>query len=362
MKRRKFITTAATGLAAGGLAAPAIAQSPATVKWRVTTSWPKSLDTLQGSVDDVAKRVAALTEGKFELRVFAAGEIVPGLQVLDAVQNGTVEAGHTLSAFYYGKRPAYAFDAGLAFGLNTRQQHAWLYYGGGLELVRAVFKKDGLINFPCGNVGVQMGGFYKKEIKTVDDLKGLKMRIGGLGGRILTKLGTIAQQIAPGDLYPALERGTIDAAEFIGPYDDEKLGLHKVTKFYYTPGWWEGSAQDSMIVSLAAWEKLPQSFKDAFEVACNEQALLGVAKYDVVNPPALKRLAATGLQIKQFPRSVLDAAYKASFETFDEIAASDEDFRKIYGPWKTFLEESNTWFRVAEYVLDSYRLSQPIPK
>ncbi|MBI3513257.1 MAG: ABC transporter substrate-binding protein [Proteobacteria bacterium] len=361
MKRRKFITAAAGGVAASALAAPAIAQAP-TVRWRITTSWPKSLDTIYGSVELIAKRVAGLTEGKFEIRVFAAGEIVPGLQVLDAVQNRTVEAGHSYSAFYFGKRPAYAFDGGLAFGLNTRQTNAWMYYGGGLELVREVFKKDGVITLPCGSVGVQMGGFYKKEINTVDDLKGLKMRIGGLGGRILAKLGAIPQQIPPGDLYPALERGTIDAAEFIGPHDDEKLGLHKVTKYYYTPGWWEGSAQNSMLVNLAAWEALPPAFKEAFEVACNEQGLLAVAKYDVVNPPALNRLAASGLQIKQFPRPVLDAAYQAAFELFDELAAQDADFKKIYTAWKAFLEESNLWFRVAEFSLDSYRLSKPLPK
>jgi TRAP-type mannitol/chloroaromatic compound transport system substrate-binding protein len=361
MKRRDFISTAAGGIAASTFAAPAIAQAP-TVRWRITTSWPKSLDTTYGQVEAVAKRVAGLTEGKFEIRVFAAGEIVPGLQVLDAVQNGTVEAGHTLSAFYFGKRPAYAFDGGLAFGLNTRQFHAWLYYAGGLELIREVFKKDGVTTFPCGNVGVQMGGFYKKEINGPEDLRGLKMRIGGLGGRIVAKLGVIPQQIAPGDLYPALERGTIDAAEFIGPHDDEKLGLHKVTKYYYTPGWWEGSANDSMLVNLKAWEALPPTFKEAFEVACNEQALLGVAKYDVVNPPALQRLAAAGLQIKQFPRTVMDAAYVASFEVFEELAATDADFKKLYGPWKQFLEESNFWFRVAEFSLDSYRFSKPLPK
>jgi TRAP-type mannitol/chloroaromatic compound transport system substrate-binding protein len=361
MKRRDFIATAAGGIAASSLAAPAIAQTP-TVKWRITTSWPKSLDTTHGSVEAVAKRVHGLTEGKFDIRVFAAGEIVPGLQVFDAVQNGTVEAGHTLSSFYFGKRPAYGFDGGLAFGLNTRQFHAWLYYANGLAMIREVFKKDGMTTFPCGNVGVQMGGFWKKEINGPEDLRGVKMRIGGLGGRIMAKMGVIPQQIAPGDLYPALERGTIDAAEFIGPYDDEKLGLHKVTKYYYTPGWWEGSANDSMLVNLAAWEALPPSFKEAFEVACNEQALLGVAKYDVVNPPALQRLAATGLQIKQFPRTVMDAAYVASFEVFEEIAATDADFKKIYGPWRQFLEESNFWFRVAEFSLDSYRFSKPLPK
>ncbi len=344
MKRRNFITAAATGVAASALAAPAIAQSPATVRWRLTTSWPKSLDTMFGSNESLAKRVAELTDGKFEIRVFAAGEIVPGLQVLDAVQNGTVEAGNTLTTFYIGKRPAYAFDAGLAFGLNTRQQTAWLYYGG---------------PFPGGNVGVQMGGFYRKEINTVDDLKGLKFRIGGIGGSILAKLGVIPQQIAPGDLYPAMERGTIDAAEFVGPADDEKLGLHKVAKFYYTPGWWEGSAQDTTLVNLAAWDALPPQFKAAFETAANEQQLLMIAKYDVVNVEALKRLIAAGVQVKQFPKAVMDACYKATVQTYEELSAKDEDFRRLYAEWRKFANDSNSWFRVAEHTLDSYRFAAP---
>ena len=359
MKRRKFITAAATGLAAGGLAAPAIAQSPGTVKWRLTTSWPKSLDTMFGANEGLAKRVGELTDGKFDIHVFAAGEIVPGLQVLDAVQNGTVEAGNTLTTFYIGRRPAYAFDAGLAFGLNTRQQVAWLYYGGGLQLIREVFKKDNLLPFPGGNVGVQMGGFYRKEIKTVDDLKGLKFRIGGIGGSILAKLGVIPQQIAPGDLYPAMERGTIDAAEFVGPADDEKLGLYKVAKYYYTPGWWEGSAQDTTLVNIAAWEALPPQFKAAFETAANEQQLLMVAKYDVVNPEALKRLIAAGVVVRQFPKPVMDACYKATLEVYQELMAKDEDFKRLYAAWSKFANESNAWFKIAEYPLDSYRFSAP---
>jgi TRAP-type mannitol/chloroaromatic compound transport system substrate-binding protein len=359
MKRRNFITAAAGGLAAGTVAAPAIAQSQATIKWRLTTSWPKSLDTMFGSNEALAKRVSELTDGKFAIQVFAAGEIVPGLQVLDAVQNGTVEAGNTLTTFYIGKRPAYAFDAGLAFGLNTRQQTAWLYYGGGMALIREIFKKDNLVNFPGGNVGVQMGGFYRKEIKSVEDLKGLKFRIGGIGGSILQKLGVIPQQIAPGDLYPAMERGTIDAAEFVGPADDEKLGLHKVAKFYYTPGWWEGSAQDTTLVNVAAWEALPPHFKAAFETAVNEQQLLMIAKYDVVNPTALKRLIAQGVQVKQFPRAVMDACYKATVQTYEELKAKDADFNRLYKAWSAFANESNSWFRVAEYPLDTYRFAAP---
>jgi len=356
MKRRKFLKQmAAGGLLAGAVARPALAQGNPSVRWRLAASWPKSLDTIYGSVEDLCKRVAQLTDKKFEIQPFAGGEIVPALQVLDAVQNSTVECGHTLTAFYIGKNPAYAFDSGVAFGLNNRQQNAWLYYGGGLELLRELFRKNGMVQLPCGNVGVQMAGFYRKEINSTDDLKGLKFRIGGLGGTILAKLGVVPQQIAPGDIYSALERGTIDAAEWIGPYDDEKLGLHKVAKFYYYPGWWEGSAMITLVVNDKHYDALPQLYKDALEAACTEQNLLMMAKYDAKNPEALRRLVGGGVQLKQFPRSVLDACYKATFETYDELAAKNEDFKKIYTSWRKFLDDSNTWFRVAENNLDNYR-------
>ena len=356
MKRRTFLKRGTVGVAASvGLAAPALAQAPGAVRWRMTTSWPKSLDAMHGSAEALGKRVGQLTGGQFEIRVFAGGEIVPPGQVLDAVQNNTIECGHTLSSLYFGKNPAYAFDAGMPFGLNLRQQNAWLYYGGGGDLIRALFGRDGLVPIPCGNVGVQMGGFYRKEIKTVEDLNGLKFRIGGFGGAVLKRLGVVAQQIPAGDIYSSLEKGVIDAAEWIGPYDDERLGLHKVAKYYYTPGWWEGSAQITMLVNQTQWNALPQIYRDAFETACAEQMTLMIAKYDASNPAALRRLIGGGTQLRAFPRPVLDACYKATTETCEELAASNADFKKIYEPWKQFLNESNRWFDVAEARLDNYR-------
>jgi len=241
MKRRKFITTAAIGgVSAAALASslpkPAIAQSQPEIKWRLASSFPKSLDTLFGGAEQIAKRVSDATDGKFQIRPFAAGEIVPALQVLDAVQNNTVELGHTASYYYVGKDPTFSFDCTMPFGFNTRQQNAWMLHGGGTQLLRDFFKDYNVYNIPAGNTGSQMGGWYRKEIKTVDDLKGLKFRIGGWAGSVLTKLGVVPQQIAGGDIYPALEKGTIDAAEWVGPYDDEKLGFYKVAKYYYYPG------------------------------------------------------------------------------------------------------------------------------
>lgn len=356
MKRREALKKIAAGAAAtAAVAAPAVAQSMPSVKWRMGTSWPKPLDLLLGANTSLAKRVAELTDDKFQIQVFAAGEIVPAFQVFDAVQANTIECASTLSSAYYGKRPSYAFETGLAFGMNYRQQNAWLFAGGGLKLIREIFAKDGIMSFPAGNVGTQMGGFYRKEISTVEDLKGLKFRIAGLGGLIMSKLGVVPQQIPAGDIYSALERGTIDAAENVGPHDDEKLGLGKVARFYYYPGWWEGSAQITNLVGLKAWGELPKQYQFAFETACNEQHMLMMANYDALNPIALRKLAAQGVQFRSFSKPIMDACYKATLDTFDELAAKDADFGRIYQSWKAFLGDSNLWFRVAENTLDAYR-------
>jgi TRAP-type mannitol/chloroaromatic compound transport system substrate-binding protein len=354
MKRRDFLTKAGAGATLAAVAGAAHAQAqPA--RWRMATMWPKSLDAMQGSAENFARRVTAITEGKLEIRPYAAGEIVPPLQVFDAVGAGTIECGHVLSSFFFGKNPAIAFDAGLPFGLNMRQQCAWMYEGGGLELMREVFKPFNIVPMPVGNVGVQMGGWYRKEIKTVADLKGLKFRIGGFGGAILAKLGAVPQQIPAGEIYGALEKGVIDGAEWIGPYDDEKLGFHKVAKFYYTPGWWEGSAQVSLLVNLKAWESLPQWQRDAIDSAAAEQTLRMIAKYDTKHPEALRRLVAGGAVLRNFPRPVMDACYKASQQVFDEYSAKSPEFKKVLESWSKFRDEQNLWFRVAEHALDSYR-------
>lgn len=355
MKRRTFLTSAAA-LAGGAIAAPAIAQT-SSVRWRMATSWPKSLDTLYGSAVALCERVSQLTEGRFQIQPFAGGEIVGPIQVFDATSTGTVECSHTLSSYFIGKNPAYGFDGGLPFGLNTRQQQAWMHSGGGLALMRELFRKSNIVPFPVGNVGVQMGGWFRREINTVDDLKGLKFRVGGFGGIVMSKLGVVPQQIAAGDIYAALERGTIDAAEWIGPYDDDKLGLQKVAQYYYTPGWWEGSAQITSFVHAGAWEGLPPLFKAAFETAANEQNVLMMAKYDAGNPAALKRLVGAGAQLRSFPRPVLEACQKATQETLDELALKNEDFKRIYQSWKSFADDSNTWFRVAELNLDAFRFT-----
>ncbi len=356
MKRRSFITSASVGLAATAVAAPAIAQSQPEIKWRLAASWPKSLDTLFGGAEQLAKYVAEMTDNKFEIRAFAGGEIVPPLQVLDAVQNNTVELGHTASYYYVGKDPTFTFDTTVPFGLNTRQQNAWMQHGGGAELIREFFKDYNVYPIPAGKTGAQMGGFFNKEIKTVEDLKGLKFRIGGWAGSVLVKLGVVPQVIAGGDLYPALEKGTIDAAEWVGPYDDEKLGLYKVTKFYYYPGWWEGNAQLSLYVNLDKWNSLPKTYQAVLQAASAEARNWMLGKYDTDNVAALRRLVAGGTQLRAFPKPVLEACFKAANELYDETSAKNPKFKKIYEPWKKFRADELQWFQVAEQSFDSFML------
>jgi TRAP-type mannitol/chloroaromatic compound transport system substrate-binding protein len=359
MNRRKFIgaaaavTTTGVAVAAQAQTAPAVVGNPE-VRWRLTSSFPKSLDTIYGASEVISKRVAALTDNKFQIRVFAGGEIVPGLQALDAVQNETVECCHTANYYYIGKDPTFAFDTAVPFGLNARQQDAWMYHGGGMQLMREFFADYKCHNLPAGNTGAQMGGWFRKEIRTVADLSGLKFRIGGFAGQVLTKLGVVPQQLAGGDIYPALEKGTLDAAEWVGPYDDEKLGFNKVAPIYHYPGWWEGGPMLSLMIGQKAWDALPPQYKSALEVACYEANADMRAKYDAFNPAALRRLVAAGTQLRPFTREVMAACYKAAQELYTETSDKNPRFKKVYESWNKFREDQFLWFRVAENTYDNF--------
>ncbi|PSC05751.1 ABC transporter substrate-binding protein [Alsobacter soli] len=356
MKRRQFIQTAAIGAAASAVAAPAIAQSSPEVKWRLTSSFPKSLDTIYGGAEYMAKQVSEMTDGKFQIQVFAAGEIVPALQALDATQNGTVEACHTVSYYYVGKDPTFAIAASVPFGLNARQQNSWLFQGGGNELFNEFYKKYSVIGVPCGNTGTQMGGWFRKEIKTSADLNGLKMRIGGIAGQVLQKLGTVPQQIGGGDIYPALEKGTIDAAEWVGPYDDEKLGFNKVAPYYYYPGWWEGGPTVHAFFNQEKFNALPKHYQSILTNACVNANTWMQARYDMQNPGALKRLVGAGVQLRPFPQEVMEACLKASNELYAEISAKNEDFKKAINAMVAYRNEEYLWFQVAEFTFDNFMI------
>jgi TRAP-type mannitol/chloroaromatic compound transport system substrate-binding protein len=355
MKRRDFIKVTGLGVAgAATIAAPAIAQSMPEIKWRMTTSWPKSLDTLHGGAEMMAKMVGEATDNKFQIQTFAAGEIVPGLQVLDAVQNGTVEMGHTATYYYFGKDPTFTFGCAVPFGPDMRINQAWYTLGGGKELLNEFFKGYNVTSLLAGNTGCQMGGFFRKEINTVDDLNGLKFRIGGFAGRVMAKLGCVPQQLAGGDIYPALEKGTIDAAEWVGPYDDEKLGLHKVAPHYYYPGWWEGGPMLLALVNLDKWNALPKYYQSLLEQAGHTANNWMMAKYDTVNPMALRKLIAAGTKLHAFSPPIMEASFKAAKELHSEVSATNANFKKVYESLTNYANNSYSWFQVAEVGYDNF--------
>ena len=360
MDRRSFLTKAgiaATGAAsAATLAAPAIAQTAPKINWRMTSSFPKSLDTIYGGAPTLAQYVAEATDGNFTIQPFAAGEIVPGLQAADAVSEGVVECCHTVGYYYFGKDPTWALGSAVPFSLSARAMNAWHYHGGGIELYNEFLNKQNIHGLPGGNTGVQMGGWFRKEINTVADLNGLKFRVGGFAGRVLEKLGVVPQQLAGGDLYPALEKGTIDAAEWVGPYDDEKLGFVKVAPYYYYPGWWEGGPTVHFYFNLNAWNELPKHYQSLLTTAAmaTNQDLL--AKYDYKNTLAIKQLVAQGAQLRPFSQEILDASFKAANELYDELDKTNADFKKIWDSIKAFRSEAFTWGQVAEYNYDTFMM------
>ncbi len=360
MVSRRNMVAGAAAVAAGGAASalpkPAVAQGAPQLKWRLTSSFPKSLDTIFGAAEVFSKKLSEITEGKFQVQVFAAGEIVPGLQALDAVINDTVEMCHTVSYYFVGKDPTYALFSAVPFGLNARMQNAWLAVGGGGELANEFYHGQGVHGVVCGNTGSQMGGWFRKEVKTLADMNGLKMRIGGFAGQVMQKIGVVPQQIAGGDIYPALEKGTIDAAEWVGPYDDEKLGFYKVAKYYYYPGFWEGGPQLQVFVNMDKWNSLPKSYQAILENAGQTANTVMQARYDALNPAALRRLVANGTQLRPFSQELLTAAAKAAEELYTETSAKNPDFKKLYDSTAAFRNEQYLWWQVAEYSFDSFMI------
>jgi TRAP-type mannitol/chloroaromatic compound transport system substrate-binding protein len=356
MKRREFMKAAGLGVAASGVAMPAIAQSTPTINWRLQSSYPTSLDTIYGACKVLSQAVAEATDNKFKIQVFAAGEIIPPLSIVDGVQNGTVEMGHTGSYFYIGKDPSFAFGTGIPFGPNTRQQQAWFYHGGGNDLLNEFYATYKLYHLPLGGTGTQMGGWFRKEIKSKADLAGLKMRIGGLAGNVLQRLGLVPTQLAAGDIYTSLERGTLDAAEFVGPFDDEKLGLAKIAPYYYYPGFWEGAASLSLFVNLDKWNELPPGYKSVLNTAAGYAAADMLAKYDAQNPAALRRLVVNGAQLRAFPQDLLQESYKAATALYAEMGASNPTFKKILDHQMAFRNQVYPWTQISDFSYDSLML------
>jgi TRAP-type mannitol/chloroaromatic compound transport system, periplasmic component len=359
MDRRSFLTKAALGSAAAtALAAPAIAQANPKITWRMTSSFPKSLSTLFGNTEELGKRLSEATDGNFQIQSFAAGELVGGLQAADAVSAGTVEACHTVGYYYWGKDPAWALGSAVPFALSARGMNAWQYFGGGIDLYNKFLARDNLIGFPGGNTGTQMGGWFRKEINTLDDMKGLKMRVGGFAGKIMERLGVVPQQLAGGDVYAALEKGTIDAVEFVGPADDEKLGFVKVAPYYYYPGWWEGGPSVHFMFNLDAWNGLPKAYQSLLRTACQAVDANMLQQYDWENPKGLIKLMGQGAQLRPFSSEILQACFKVSNEVYAEIEATNTEFKTLWDSIKEYRKEWYLWQQVAEYNYDTFMMIQ----
>ncbi len=349
-------TAAAVADAASQIAKEAASDAALpTLDWQMATSWPPALDTIFGTAQLFTERVAALTGGRFKITPRAAGELAPGLEVLNVVEQGAVPIGHTASYYYLGKSPATAFGTTVPFGLTARQQNAWLYEGGGLDLLQQLYKdRFGVIQFPAGNTGAQMGGWWKKEIEKPSDLQGLKVRIPGLGGQVMAKLGATVQVLAGGEIFQALQTGAVDAAEWVGPYDDEKLGLNDAATYYYGPGWWEPGSALEVQINLAEWNKLPELYQVAIQTAAAESNLLMLARYDARNNAALQSLLGKGVQLRAFSNEIMRAAEDAANALYDEFSQKDADFKSIYEQWKGFRDTLQQWHSAIETVYMSY--------
>ncbi len=357
MERRSFVRSAGiAGVLAAG-AAPAIVHAQASLRWRLTSSFPKSLDTLFGVADVFAKKVSDMTGGKFQISTHAAGEIVPAFGTVDALQAGTVECANTAPYYYFGKDPTFALGCAIPFGLNSRQMTAWMYEGNGLKLMREFYRNYNIISFPMGNTGAQMGGWFRKEIKSMADIKGLKFRTGGFSGRVWERMGGVAANIPGGEIYTALEKGTIDAAEWVGPYDDEKLGFQKIAQHYGYPGYWEGGPQLDLHVNIKAYEALSAEYKAIVEAAAAYAHTDMQAKYDARNSAALKRLVAGGTKLFRFPKDLMDGAFKESMALYSELSATNPAWKKVYEDFSAFRRDVNLWFRFTEAGFDDYMQS-----
>ena len=360
MERRHFVRGAGlAGVLAAG-AAPAVVRAQATIRWRLASSFPKSLDTLFGVADVFAKKVSDMTGGKFTVSTHAAGELMPAFGVVDGVQNGTVECANTAPYYFFGKDECFALGCAIPFGLNSRQMTAWMYEGNGLKLMREFYKAYNIVNFPMGNTGAQMGGWFRKPITSLADFKGLKFRVGGFAGKVVERIGGVPQNIPGGEIYQALEKGTIDAAEWVGPYDDQKLGFYKVAQHYAYPGWWEGGPQLDLFVNQKAYDALSAEYKAIVEAASAYAHVDMQAKYDYRNAGSLKQLVAGGAKLFPFPKDLMDAAFKESQALYSEISAKNPRWKKIYDDYATFRRDANLWFQFTEANFDDFMQKQKL--
>lgn len=359
MHRRSILTHAGiAGILAAG-AAPAVQAQP-TLRWRLASSFPKTLDTIYGAAEVFSKQVSDMTGGKFQISIHPSGELMPAFGVLDGVQNASVEMCHTAPNYFYGKDPTFCMGSSIPFGLNPRQMEAWTNEGNGFKLLREFYAKYNIVHFNAGNTGVQMGGWFRKQIKTVADLKGLKFRTNPFAGKVLEPFGVVPQSIPASDLYPALEKGTLDAVEWVGPYDDLKLGFHKVAPYYYYPGWWDGGPQLQFYINAKAWETLPNEYKAIVQSASAVANTGMLAKYDARNPAALKQLVGMGAKLMPFSQEIMAAAFKSAQQVYTELSDTNPEWKKMFSDYSKFLADQNAWFRFTEGTYDRFMQAQKL--
>jgi len=329
--------------------ATAAATENKTYKWKLVTTWPPNFPIFQEGVERFAKDVKALSNGRLNITVYAGGELVPSLQAFDAVSQGAVEMSHGAAYYWAGKIPAGQFFTAVPFGMNAQGMNSWLYAGGGLELWRELYKPHNLVPFPMGNTGVQMGGWFNKKIESIADLKGLKMRIPGLGGKVFAKAGGTPVLMAGGEIYTALDRGTIDATEWVGPFHDERLGLYRAAKYYYYPGWHEPGPVLELNVNAKAWASLPPDLQKAIEIATSASNLWMLAQFEAKNLEALAKLKNEyNVQVLAFPDDVIAELRRLSTVVMEEESAKDPDFKRIYQAYKTFADNNDGWNELSE--------------
>lgn len=355
--RRKFIAGAAAGgvAGAGAVFRPRNAKARPRVRWNMPTSWPPHL-LLQDAAIIVAQRVADITDGAFEIRVYPGGELVPALEVFDAVQAGTVECAHSWGPYYTGRNLSLTFDGGLPFGMNAQQHTTWWYNGGGREAMKPIYDSFNVLGFLCGDTEAQMGGWFNTEINSLDDLRGLRMRVGGLGGQVLSELGVSTQVLPGGEIYTAMERGAIDAVQYSAPYDDEQLGLHRVGQYYYHPCWWQPNASLTLYVNRDAWEDLPEEYQNALEVAASATHVEHVSHSQHEDQVALQRFRDDGVDIRVFPDDVMEAAAEITDTMFEEHMEENAQFAEIYRDWRAYRNAIRDLHRVTRFGFDRFVL------
>lgn len=355
--RRTLLASLAASAAAGGCgrkSAPSVASAPGKERfsWKMVTTWPPNFPGLGTGASTLARYLEQASGGRLRVQIYAAGELIPAFEVFDAVSSGAAELGHSGAYYWRGKSEAVQFFSTVPFGLNTHEMNAWLYYGGGLELWREVYAPFNLIPFPAGNTGVQMGGWFNRQINGMDDLRGLKMRMQGIGGEVLRLAGGTPVSLPGSELFTALQTGSIDATEWVGPYNDLAFGLHQAARYYYYPGWHEPGPTMECMVNAQAYGRLPQDLKAAVRVACQAANLDMTAEFNARNATALEQIRADdSIEIRAFPADVLAGLRALTVEVIESLTARDPTAARVWSSYRQFLSQARAWQRISEQAL-----------